>query len=159
MNVILLECPCEKHLNSVIFSRAKIFVKQFIHYCDNGHTPPCGKGEIACLISEQHTVYPCSDAGNTSSGAHWLSISGSTRLSLSDAVVTMHFHLRSVTKLFKYVLYFSMVIGGQCFQKLSHAFCPVLGSPHPAYLPYASPYSTQVRTSQSLLFLCSAYFW
>jgi len=43
--------------------------------------------------------------------------------------------------LFWYVLYFSMEIGGQCFQKLVHSFCPVLGSPHPAYLPYFVPVS------------------
>lgn len=51
--------------------------------------------------------------------------------------------IRSVTNLlfFRNVLYYSMATGGQRCQKLAHLFCPVLGSLHPAYLPYFVPVS------------------
>ena len=38
-----------------------------------------------------------------------------------------------------------MEIGGQCFQKLIHWFCPVLGSPYIACLPYLMPVSILPR--------------
>jgi len=48
--------------------------EQFIHYCNNGRTPPTDKGEIEQPVSEIHSViYPGADAGNASPGTHWLS--------------------------------------------------------------------------------------
>lgn len=45
-----------------------------------------------------------------------------------------------------------MEIGGQCFLKLSHSFCSVLGSPSSAYLPYLMPVSIPARSNYNLCF-------
>lgn len=67
-----------KHTQDQKFLIRKRSEEQFIPYGNNGHTPPTDKGEIAQLVSKIHSViYPGSNAGYTSPGTHWLSISGS----------------------------------------------------------------------------------
>ena len=106
--------------------------EQFIPYCNNEHTPPTAKGEIVQLDSEIHAVtHPGSDAGKSSPGTHWLSVSGSRCF---DAVATLHFHTTSVTNSLSLGMFctsYGMAAGGQYFQQSAHSLCPVPDSPLP----------------------------
>ena len=85
---------------------------------------PTGKWEIACLVSEIHSViYPGSNADNLYPGTHWLGISDS-QFSRCCCYITSPYKVCYQHVVSRYVLYFSMEIGGQCFQKL--AYCSVL---------------------------------
>ena len=97
--------------------------EQFIHYCSNRCTPPNDKGEIAPLVSEIHSViYTRSNAGSTSPGTHWLSIS-SSQSSQCCWYNIFPYCVCFQLSVFRHVLCFSMTIGGQSFQNLAHSFC------------------------------------
>ena len=72
-----------------------------IHYCNNGRTPPIGKGEIAHWSAKFIPLYTLKP---TQVMLSWCLLIGlaSQAHSLPDAVAMTHFHIRSITNLLSF---------------------------------------------------------
>lgn len=118
------------------------FLLQYILW----HTSPCGEVEIVPSHHVHTIIYPFFGKVTSLLATQWLSIPGSQSAphNFEDVFPYKGCYQPVV---FKYILYFSIEIGGQYFLKISHSFysmlrdqshhiCSVLGSPYPAYLLY-----------------------